>query len=145
VTTLLRQADVSDIEAMHRIRLSVRENALSDPRRVQPADYRPLVEQGGAFVCEREGNIVAFGVADALRRNIWALFVEPGREGDGMGRRLLDAMTAWLFAQSPEPIWLTTGAATRAERFYRAAGWHEAAREPNGELRFELSPPRSDR
>jgi GNAT superfamily N-acetyltransferase len=142
---MLRPAELSDIEAMHRIRLAVRENALSDPRRVQPADYRPLVERGGAWVCERDGAIVAFGVADAPRRNIWALFVEPGFEGDGLGRRLLDAMTAWLFAQSSEPIWLTTGPATRAERFYRAAGWREAGREPNGELRFELSPPGRDR
>jgi GNAT superfamily N-acetyltransferase len=39
-------------------------------------------------------------------RNIWALFVAPGFEGQGIGRGLLDVMVTWLFAQGRDPVWL---------------------------------------
>ena len=48
-------------------------------------------------------------------------------------------MVDWLFEQGHEPLWLTTGANTRAERFYSTAGWRRQGTEANGELRFELT------
>jgi GNAT superfamily N-acetyltransferase len=126
---------------MHAVRLSVRENALADPSRVQPEHYRAmLTERGRGWVWEDNGTIVAFGVADAAARNIWALFVQPAFASCGIGRQLLQAMTEWLFEQDTAPVWLTTEPGTRAERFYRAAGWREAGRTDQGELRFELAP-----
>jgi hypothetical protein len=44
-----------------------------------------------------------------------------------------------LWSQSSRKIWLTTDHSTRAEGFYRAAGWQETGRLKNGEIRFELS------
>jgi GNAT superfamily N-acetyltransferase len=124
---------------MHEIRTSVTENRLSTPDRIRHEDYVTLLEgRGRGWVFETEGTVVAFGVADAETRSIWALFVEPGFEGRGIGRALLEAMTVWLFEQSDGPVWLTTAPATRAESFYRAAGWRETGR-INGEVRFELS------
>ena len=135
---MLRPATPFDIEAMHRVRLAVRENVLRNPQLVRLADYRALIASGGGWIVEDTGEIVAFAVADATRRNIWALFVAPSHERRGHGRRLLDRMVVWLFAQSEDPIWLTTEPGSRAERFYRSAGWQQVGTEANGELRFEL-------
>jgi GNAT superfamily N-acetyltransferase len=136
----LRLATLADIDAMHRLRLSVRENALADPRRVVAQHYVPMLEKNGrGWVYELERKIVGFAIADHSRRNIWALFVDPAFEGLGIGRALHDAMVDWLFEQGHEPLWLTTGPDTRAERFYSTAGWRRQGTDANGELRFELT------
>ena len=136
----LRPATDHDIDAMHAVRLAVRENALSDEKRVRPEHYRALLQESGrGWVHEESDEVVAFGIADHASRNIWALFVAPGFEGQGIGRELLEAMVTWLFEQSPEPLWLTTGRNTRAERFYSAAGWRAVGTAADGEIRFELS------
>ena len=128
---------------MHEIRTSVSENRLSNPDRIRHQDYEALLRgHGRGWVFEKDGTVVAFGIADAGTRSIWALFVEPGSEGQGIGQALLEAMTVWLFEQGDRPVWLTTAPATRAERFYRAAGWRETGR-VNGEIRFECSTVRS--
>jgi GNAT superfamily N-acetyltransferase len=99
-----------------------------------------MVEEfGRGWVHEESDKVVAFGMADHLHRNIWALFVGPGFEGRGIGSALLEVMVTWLFEQSREPVWLTTERNTRAERFYTAAGWRAVGPTPNGEIRFELS------
>ena len=135
----LRVATVADIDAMHRVRMSVLENQLADPRSIGPEDYRAMLqERGRGWVYEVDGAIVGFAVADHSRRNIWALFVAPGFEGRGIGRNLHDAMVSWLFEKSREPVWLGTESNTRAAGFYTAAGWKHAGTQPNGELRFEM-------
>jgi GNAT superfamily N-acetyltransferase len=102
----------------------VHENRLSDPNRIGLDDYREMLERDGkGWVIEADGRIVAFGIADRTRRNIWALFVQPGYEGRGFGRRLLTTMREWLCDEGCDVIWLTTDPGTRAERFYRKAGW----------------------
>jgi len=136
----LRLATVHDIEDMHAVRLAVRENALSDQNRVRLEHYRAMLQASGrGWVHEESDRVVAFGIADHAHRNIWALFVAPGFEGQGVGRALLEMMVTWLFEQSQEPVWLTTGRNTRAEHFYRAAGWRTWSSPANGEVRFELS------
>jgi GNAT superfamily N-acetyltransferase len=133
----IRLANPDDIVRMHEIRTAVRENRLSSPDRIRHEDYAALLSASGrGWTFEQGGVLVGFGIADGTRRNIWALFVAPGFEGQGIGRALLETMTEWLFAQADAPVWLTTAPGTRAERFYRAAGWRETGRE-NGELRFE--------
>jgi GNAT superfamily N-acetyltransferase len=134
----VRAATVLDIQQMHELRLAVRENRLADPLKVQPDDYLPfLTGQGLGWVFEHNNQIVAFAIADTVQRNVWALFVRPGFEGRGIGRTLHDTMVAALFAIDQQPIWLCTEPHTRAEKFYRAAGWREVRREPSGEIRFE--------
>lgn len=135
----IRPASEADIDAMHRIRLAVRENRLSDPALVQPEDYRALLGgHGRGWVAEVEGRIAGFAIADVARRNVWALFVHPDAEGRGVGRPLHDAMMDWLFAEGVERVWLSTDPGTRAEAFYRTAGW-QAAGDHHGEARYEMS------
>lgn len=127
----LRRATHADIPAMSRIRLSVAENALRDPSRITVAMYEDYLERSGrGWVAVSNGDIVGFSYADNTDASIWALFIQPGQEGRGLGKALLEQATNWLFEQGHEQIRLTTGAGTRADRFYAAQGWR---REPVGE------------
>lgn len=137
-TTLLRQAQRADIAAMHRVRLAVRENRLTSTA-LGEADYVAEIEASGrGWVIQAQREIVAFAVGNASTQNIWALFVAPGHEGQGHGRRLHDTMVEWLFAQGIERLWLSTGPGTRAQRFYGAAGWSFRRVLPSGEHHLEL-------
>ena len=136
-TSHLRRATVDDIDAMHRVRLAVRENRLSDPGRITAADYRAALDAlGRGWVVEAEGAIVAFAVGCASG-NIWALFVDPAHEGHGHGRALHAAMVDWLWSLGLRRLWLTTAPGSRAAGFYRRLGWQACGR-IDGDLRMEL-------
>jgi len=133
----IRAAEIADIPAMHRIRLAVKENVLRNPLAVQEADYIPyLTEKGKGWVAEVEHKIVGFAMVDLQGHDVWALFVDPGVEGQGVGRALHDLMLKWYFAKTDTPLHLGTEGGTRAEKFYRKRGWVEIGREPNGDLTF---------
>jgi GNAT superfamily N-acetyltransferase len=122
---------------MQRVRHSVRENRLTSGV-ISDEDVRRAIEDTGrGWVVEVGGEVIAFAVGNGRDGNIWALFVDPPHEGRGHGRRLHDAMLAWLATQPPERLWLTTTPGTRAQRFYEAAGWIFAGDAPHGEIRFE--------
>ena len=136
----IRLCTMADWETIHRIRMAVGENILSDPNAVTRGDYEDmLTRRGRGWVYEDERVIRGFAIADNLERNIWALFVEPGHEGRGIGRALMTTMMQWLFEQGRGNVRLTTGPGTRAEKLYRRAGWREAGVARNGDLVLELS------
>ena len=83
--------------------------------------------------------IVAFAMADLANANVYALFVEPAHEKQGIGRRLHDTMMDWLFGAGISQVWLSTDPNTRAESFYRRAGWNADGTKANGEIRFVMS------
>lgn len=115
---------------MSRIRLSVTENVLSDPRRVTTEMYEDFLEKSGrGWIAEYDGDVVAFCYADKVNASIWALFVLPGHEGKGLGKALLKQAVEWLFETGHVRVHLSTGANTRADRFYAAQGWR---RQPTG-------------
>jgi GNAT superfamily N-acetyltransferase len=131
---LLREATRDDVLSMHRVRLSVTENRLTSVP-LHPADYVAAIEQTGrGWVIDCQGEIVAFAVGDATSGSVWALFVHPDHERRGHGRRLHDTMIEWLFAGRLDCVRLTTEPGTRAERFYRAAGWQSDGLTERGEL-----------
>jgi GNAT superfamily N-acetyltransferase len=136
---IVRVATLRDIGAMHRVRMAVRENRLSDPSRITAADYVDhLTKLGRGWIAELDGAIAGFAVGRATDGNIWALFVDPSREGQGCGSRLHDAMVSWLFAQGLGRLWLCTEPGTRAERFYQRKGWLPDPPHPQGEVRLSL-------
>lgn len=95
----IRVATDSDIPEMGRVRMSVRENRIASLSSLRPGDTeRMLNGDGCGWVCEVAGRIVAFAIADLSGANVYALFVEPGHEGQGIGRRLHDTMMDWFFA-----------------------------------------------
>lgn len=136
---IVRVAGTDDIQEMHRIRLAVRENRLADSELIQPKDYIPmLTSDGRGWVAELEGRMAGFAIIDRSRANIWALFVDPALEGRGAGRSLHDTMIDWIFGEGLERVWLGTEPGTRAERFYRSAGWR-FIRHESGEAKYELT------
>ena len=87
----------------------------------------------------RFNEIVGFSIVDLKDKNVWALFLRPEFEKQGFGRKLHDIMLNWYFEQTKTNIWLGTSPNTRAEIFYRKAGWTEIGTHGNGEIKFEMS------
>ena len=134
-----RRAIEADIPTMMRIRFAVRENRLSDPSRVTPAmcnDYLDALGRG--WVAELDGEIIGFSYAARADASIWALFVDPGREGLGAGRQLLRLAAGWLFEIGNEEVRLGTEANTRADRFYAAQGWTRGGMKDDVEVWYRL-------
>jgi GNAT superfamily N-acetyltransferase len=135
----VRPATKDDIPGMHRVRLAVRENVLSDPNRITEQDYLAALEElGRTWVVEADGQITGFatGYKDG---NIWALFVHPDYEGRGFAAALHSVMVDWLWSIGLTRLNLTTFPGTRAQRFYIARGWKPCGLAPNGDLRLELT------
>jgi GNAT superfamily N-acetyltransferase len=136
----IRQAHVIDIPRLSEIRLAVRENVLSNPALVTYDDYVDyLTRRGQGWVAEVDGRPVGFAIADLQACSVWALFIHPDFDRRGIGRALHDTLLSWYFSQTHEPIWLSTARGTRAESFYRCAGWRETGPTKSGEVRFELA------
>ena len=134
-----REAKVEDIPALSEVRRSVKENVLSDPRKVTREMYAAyLGESGKGWLCEIGGEVVGFSVASAEDASIWALFVKPSYEGRGIGKRLLRLATDWLFGMSATSIALSTDAGTRADRFYEGQGWQRGEMKSDREVCYRL-------
>jgi GNAT superfamily N-acetyltransferase len=136
----IREAVVADIRQMQAVRNAVKENTLSDPALVTDKDCEEFITiRGKGWVCEMHGQIAGFAIADLKDHNIWALFLRPEFEGRGIGRQLHDTMLNWYFLQTRESVWLGTSPKTRAEQFYRKAGWLEIGTHGKGEIKFEMT------
>lgn len=86
--------------------------------------YRDYLEKlGRGWVAELNGRVVAFCYADRKHASIWALFVQPGFEGNGLAQRLLKLAVDWLFELGWESVELDTTPGTRADKFYVRQGW----------------------
>lgn len=140
-TAGVRKARMDDIAAMMELRLSVRENRLSHPDQVTPEDCRRYIERGAMWVWDEDGEILGISASNCETGWIWALFVRPSDEGRGIGRALFAAACDGLLAAGFRRLTLSTDPDTRAARFYRAAGWRETGRTPEGELVFERDAP----
>ncbi|UCG97810.1 MAG: GNAT family N-acetyltransferase [Burkholderiales bacterium] len=138
---ILRLAQRGDIAAIQRVRAAVHENRLASRRFSDDEVQRHIELLGRGWVIEVGGAVVAFAIGDASIGQVWALFVEPRHQRRGYGRRLHEAAVGWLWSQGLQHLWLATEAGTRAERFYRAAGWRPAGTTPHGELAFVLDRP----
>ena len=137
---LFREATAADIPQMQIVRHSVKENVLSNPALVTDDDcFDYITRRGKGWVSEVNGEVVGFAIADLIENNIWALFVDPSFEKQGLGRQLHQLMMNWYFSQTDETVWLSTEAHSRAENFYRAAGWKEAGTHGHGEVKFEMT------
>jgi GNAT superfamily N-acetyltransferase len=136
---MYREAGIADIAGMHVVRVAVMENRLSNPALITPADYEEfIIQRGKGWVCETDGRIIGFAIVDTKENNVWALFIQPGFDGKGIGRHLHDIMIDWYFGQTDTTIWLGTAPQTRAEQFYRKAGWKEVGMHGK-EIKFEMT------
>ena len=136
----IRQAEIEDIKQIQVVRNSVTENTLSNPNMVTDADCAEFItKRGKGWVCEIDKKIIGFSIVDLTDKNVWALFLRPEFEKQGIGRKLHDIMLDWYFEQTNTNIWLGTSPKTRAESFYRKAGWTEIGTHGKGEIKFEMT------
>ena len=133
---MIRRATSADIARLTDIRNGVRENRLRDPSRVTLEDYRWFIDNPGIFVWVEDGKIAGFSAADPRDGSIWALFLDEAWEGRGIARALFKRACNVLDEAGCSRVWLTTSPQTRAERFYRKAGWHVTGSH-DGNLVFE--------
>ncbi len=137
---IYREATVADITQISVVRLAVKENVLSNRALVTNEDYiNYLTINGKGWVCETNGQIAGFAIADLPGHNVWALFIDPEFAGQGIGKHLHNMMLDWYFKQTDHTIWLGTGFNTKAETFYRMQGWAEAGLNGTKETRFEMT------
>ena len=125
-----RAGTVADIPALWALRTRcVRETGSThDPPDViarwaaspAPVQFQPLVEAGGCVVAEdAAGALLGYGVIDLAGNEVDALFVEPDRSGQGIGRRLLERLEALSDPQRD----LRLSASLNAVPFYLHAGF----------------------
>lgn len=135
-----REATTHDIPQIQIVRNAVKENTLSNPALVTDADCENFITQRGkGWVCEIANTIVGFAIADLQADNIWALFVLPEQEHNGIGQRLQTIMLHWYFAQGKQKVWLGTAFNTRAEKFYKKTGWVAVGTNGANEIKFEMT------
>lgn len=137
---IIREAVINDIKQIQVVRNAVLENRLSHPGLVTDKDCEEFISvRGKGWVCEVDAQVVGFSIADLKGDNIWALFLRPDHERQGIGRQLHNIMLDWYFAQGKQSVWLSTSPRTRAETFYRKSGWTETGTYGKGEIRFEMT------
>jgi GNAT superfamily N-acetyltransferase len=137
---IFREAVLSDIPQIQVVRNSVTENTLSNPDLVPDKDVEDyIINRGKGWVCVIDKTIVGFAIVSVTDNNVWALFIQPGYDKKGIGKKLHDDMMDWYFSQTNTTIWLGTSQGTRAEQFYRKAGWVEVGTHGKGEVKFEMT------
>lgn len=137
---IIREATIDDIKQIQVVRNSVNENTLSYPNLVTEKDCEEFLGiRGTGWVCEIEKKIVGFAIADLKENNIWALFIDPKFEKNGIGQKLHKIMLDWYFLQTKDTVWLGTDINTRAEKFYRKAGWTEVGSNGLVAMTFEMT------
>lgn len=146
-TASIRPATPADIDTLFDIRTSVRENHLSREQMadmgITPQVLAEAIESAPcAWVAEIDGIAGGFAMVDTEAGELFALFVRPEFEGQGMGRLLLAAAEEQLFRKHGS-IWLVTdgGDGIRANDFYRRHGWQLAERVDERDVRYEKSRP----
>lgn len=137
---IIREAQIDDINQIQIVRNSVIENTLSAPNLVTDEDCKEFMTvRGKGWVCEIDNQIVGFAIADLKEKNIWALFLNPKFEKKGIGQLLHKTMLDWYFTQTRDTVWLGTAFNTRAEKFYRKAGWTEVGTNGTKEIKLEMT------
>ena len=144
MNSIFREAQINDIDAIFVVRVAVRENRLNYSQLraigITPESIaQDLSEDSKAWVCECDGKVVGFSMANSTDGRIFALFVLPDYEQKGIGKELLAMSVSWLRSKRVPKAWLTTDEDTRAAGFYRNVGWSTNGEIDHGEIRFELN------
>lgn len=138
---LIRPARVADVDAMFRVRTSVRENALTTDELagmgITPDAIATAIRGSPcAWVAEVDGEVVGFVMVDLDTACLFAAFVLPGHEGRGIGKGLIRTCEAALFERHAV-AWLETARDSRAAGVYRHLGWGHEVDVGDGDVRLE--------
>lgn len=127
-----REIRTEDIPALFAVRVATRENAYTREELhalgiTEDSVKERLVTSHAGWLCEVDGRVVGFSMADKRTGEMWVIAVLPAFEGKGVGARLLHLAERWLWTQGWREAWLTTSVdpAPRAYGFYRRQGWED--------------------
>lgn len=128
----IRLGKPEDIETIFAIRTSVRDNHMTREQLaaldITEDNIRSrLAAAPCLWIAEDEGKALGFSMADPQEGSLFALFVSPQHEGQGLGTQLLTQAEAFLFAEH-ERIWLETNGQSRAAQFLIRRGWQPRKR-----------------
>ncbi len=134
-----RIATKVDIKGMQIVRNLVKENKLSNPALITDETVNDFItNRGNGWVCIEDNQVLGFAIVDIVENNIWALFIHPDYESKGIGKQLHQLMLDWYFTQTIVTVWLGTEPNTRAEGFYKKAGWQVIGKHGD-ETKFEMT------
>ncbi|MDO8999127.1 MAG: GNAT family N-acetyltransferase [Bacteroidota bacterium] len=137
---IYREAKVEDIKGIQAVRKLAHEYALLGATRISDKKFAEYITTNGkGWVCEVDGTIVGFSIVDLKGNSIWALFVKPQFEKQGIGKQLYTLMMDWYFDQTKESIWHTTSLTTKSEQSYTKLGWVNQGKNNVGETKFEMT------
>lgn len=129
---VFREITAEDVPDLFGVRVSTRENALTEEELqrlgITPETVcRMLAGSHLGWLCEVDGVVVGFAMANGETGEMWVIAVLPGCEGMGIGTGLMGRVEGWLWSLGWREIWLTTDTDTslRAYGFYRARGWKD--------------------
>ena len=85
-----------------------------------------------------DGLVVGFGMAQISQGYVFALFVDPAYENNGIGGALLSWMEQGLVQHGVGQAWLVTDAdpAFRAHGFYERRGWERRGLLEDGQRQY---------
>ena len=137
----IRVATPNDIDAIFRVRTSVRENALTieglAELGITPASVTEMLSMVPcSWVAVAGEVVVGFSMVDLEDACLFAAFVSPDYEGRGIGKALVAAAEAALFERHSK-IWLETSKTSRAAEFYHRSGWSEVENIGEDDVKFE--------
>lgn len=142
---LIRVATPDDIDTLFAIRTSVVQNHLSREQMtalgITPQVLADSIREAPCvWIAEVEGRPAAFSMVDRAAGEVFAMFVQPGYEGQGLGRRLMAVAEAALFEQHERLFLITDGRdEIRANGFYQRLGWSKVDRVEGDDVRYEKS------
>ncbi len=134
----LRPATRDDLPRIHEVRQGTAENRLNDPGRVTDAEVAWYMDHSIFLGSEEEIRVQGFRCANLQTGYVWALFVVDEAQGRGHGTALLAAALSRLREAGNRQAFLSTGAGTRAEHFYRSRGWQPTGINMQGEVVLRL-------
>jgi GNAT superfamily N-acetyltransferase len=132
----IRKASENDIPRLIEIRSSVHENILSNPAIVTEDDYRWFIAEELLWVWDDNDIVRGFTAGDTRTGWIWALFVDPDSEGNGIAQALFPYACQSLKDAGHRTASLSTETGTRAEKFYMKAGWTKGEVNEKNEVLF---------
>lgn len=137
----IRLALPSDVDAIFKVRTSVRENALTADELIQigvtPASIAQTISATPCvWVAEIDSEVIGFSMVEQDNACLFAAFVLPEHEGKGIGTRLIQISEHALFKHH-DVAWLETAEGSRAARLYRHLGWGNPKDIGNGDVRLE--------
>jgi ribosomal protein S18 acetylase RimI-like enzyme len=127
----IRRAEAKDSAALARIFVESRLEAFywQNPARFRLEDFEKETAGEAVFVAEDgSGTILGFVSVWEPERFVHHLYIAPGQQRRGIGKRLLDSLSSWL----PLPYQLKCKVKNEAAcAFYRKNGWVETDRVPD--------------